>query len=405
MKQLLYIIHREIAVKFKSRSFYLFALVSPLLFVLPVLFSIFAKVPSHSNVSTCKVGIISNSLSYDTIEYRGIKFFTLSPENAQQVRRGCFNYTDILGVVDMRDVSFYKLHEALQLQLYVPKDRANIASQHIHDVESFINSEFVYQFGRQHSISSEQLLRLTNFASLSLVYSNSTDNMVEANKAKAMAFGLGMLLYIMFILYNNNIVKSISEEKSNKLAEVLSMFVKPSRLMTGKILGLAVASLVQLLIWLLAFVIYIRCSVAIGRYLHYISAVDDVSVIDFSSLFSESKLLWLVMFFIMGSLLNGSLSTIFAICSSRSRSSIPIVLSNMLNLISIYFGMYAAINPFGSVTVFASYFPLTSYLVIPAILPYGLSFSHIILSAALLIIVSLLLLYLSARLYRRFLIN
>lgn len=41
MKQLYYIVRREIMVKFKSRSFYLFALVTPILFMLPVIFQSF----------------------------------------------------------------------------------------------------------------------------------------------------------------------------------------------------------------------------------------------------------------------------------------------------------------------------------------------------------------------------
>lgn len=174
--------------------------------------------------------------------------------------------------------------------------------------------------------------------------------------------------------------------------------------MIGKIMGLTVASLGLLLIWLFAFTVYTKCAITIGCYLHYISAADEISSFDFSSLlFSDSMLGWIVLFFILGSLLNGSLSTIFAICSSGCGSSVPMILSNMLNLLSIYFCMYAATNPLSSVTYFASYFPLTSYLVIPAILPYGLSASHIVLSATLLIAVSLLLLYLCGRLYRRYL--
>lgn len=405
MNQLFHIIRREIVVKLKSNNFYLFALVTPLLFVFPIVFSVFSRTPNCSGLPACQVGIICHDLGYDTIEYRGLKFFALSRQAVEQVHNDSFDYTNFVGVVDMHNASFLQSHEALQIQLYVPEERADLASRHINDVESFINSEFVYQYGRRHNFDSLQLLKLTNFAKLSLVYSNFGEKKAEVNKAKAMAMGLGMLLYIMFIFYNNNIVKSVSEEKFNKLAEILSMFVKPGKLMIGKIMGLTVASLGQLLIWLFAFTVYTKCAITIGCYLHYISAADEISSFDFSSLlFSDSMLGWIVLFFILGSLLNGSLSTIFAICSSGRGSSVPMILSNMLNLLSIYFCMYAATNPLSSVTYFASYFPLTSYLVIPAILPYGLSVSHIVLSATLLIAISLLLLYLCGRLYRRYLV-
>lgn len=248
-------------------------------------------------------------------------------------------------------------------------------------------------------------MRLTNFTKVSVVYSQASSDKKEIEKAKLMAYGMGLLLYIMFILFNNNIVKSIAEERSNKLAEVLSMFVKPGRLMIGKILGLAVASLVQLMIWLVAFFAYTRVTVLIGNHFQYIDKTNVWSNMDFSSiLFSGSLLSWLILFFIMGFLLNGSLSTIFAICSSSNGSSVPMVMSNMINLLAIYFCMYAATNPDSKITEFASYFPLTSYLVIPAILPYGIPMQHIVISAVLLLSLSGIFLLMTGKLYRRSLV-
>lgn len=406
IKQLYYIIRREIMVKLKSRSFYLFALVTPILFVLPVIFSIFSGTPNSSTIKRRHlVGIISHDFPYDTIDYRNLKFVALKKQDAEKVKSGAFCYDDYVGVVDMQNASFKHQNGATQVQLYMPEDQANTSSQYIHDIESYINSEFVYQFGAIHGVNEEELLKLTNFAKVSVVYSQTSSNKGEAEKAKVMAYGMGLLLYIMFILFNNNIVKSIAEERSNKLAEVLSMFVKPGRLMIGKILGLAATSLVQLMIWLVAFFAYTRVIVLIGKHFQYIDKANDLSNIDISSiLFSGSLLVWLIIFFIMGFLLNGSLSTIFAICSSSKGSSVPMVLSNMLNLLAIYFCMYAATKPDSRIVEFASYFPLTSYLVIPAVLPYGMSMQHIMISAVLLLLLSGIFLFMTGKLYRRFLV-
>lgn len=404
MNQLYHIIRREILVKLKSRSFYLFAMITPFLFVLPLVSTVFSSSPKSQQLSS-KVGVICRDFPYDSIEYRGIKFFALDARKVREVRDGSFCYDGYIGVVDMKELSFFQQHDALQIKLYSPDERAELASKRIHDIESFINSEYVYRYGRLHELANNELLKVTNFAKVSVVYGHSSTNHFEANKAKMVAFGLGLLLYIMFILFNNNIVKSVSEEKTNKLAEVLSMFVKPGKLMLGKIFGLAIASLVQLMVWLLAFTLYTKMALALGQHLHYIDDGANVASVDFSSLlFSGHMLGWLIAFFILGFLLNGSLSTIFAICSSSRGSSVPMVLSNMFNLLAIYFCMYAATNPGSNATIFASYCPLTSYLVIPAILPYGMPFSHIVVSALLLIVVSLFFLYLSGRLYRKFLV-
>lgn len=406
MKQLYYIVRREIMVKFKSRSFYLFALVTPILFVLPVIFSIFSGTPNSATIKQRHlVGVISHDFPYDSIDYRNLKFVALNKLDAERVKSGAFCYDDYVGVVDMQNASFIHQNDAMQVHLYMPEDLAKTSSLYIHDIESFINSEFVYQFGARHSVNEKELLRLTNFTKVSVVYSQTSSDKNEIEKAKLMAYGMGLLLYIMFILFNNNIVKSIAEERSNKLAEVLSMFVKPGRLMIGKILGLAVASLVQLMIWLVAFFAYIRVTELIGNHFQYIDKTNVWSNMDFSSiLLSGSLLSWLILFFIMGFLLNGSLSTIFAICSSSNGSSVPMVMSNMLNLLAIYFCMYAATNPDSEITEFASYFPLTSYLVIPAILPYGMPMQHIVISAVLLLSLSGIFLLMTGKLYRRSLV-
>ena len=404
MKQLYHIIRREILVKFKNYSFYLFALITPLLFVLPAIFSVFSGERTGKIKKTDKVGIICNQFPYDTLEYRNLKLFAIDSHEADSIKNGSFDYTDFIGVIDMQDASFDRSHDAMCLQIYTSEDHAALVQQHLNDIESFVNSEYVYQYSVTHGGNSNDLLKLANFVKIIPVYDNAENNVVHT-RAQIMAFGLGMLLYIMLILFNNNIVKSISEEKANKLAEILSMIVTPRKLMIGKIIGLALASIVQLVLWIIAFTVYNKFVMVIGLHYGYGGTVNSIYGADFCAiLFAGPFMGWLLLFFFLGVLLNGTLSTIFAICSSNRGSSVPMILSNMLNLLSIYFCMYAATNPNSDATVFASYFPITSYLVMPAILPFGVSLGHILLSAILLFVVSILLLLMTGKLYRRFLV-
>ena len=89
MKQLYYIVRREIMVKFKSRSFYLFALVTPILFMLPVIFSIFSGTPNSATIKQRHfVGVISHDFPYDSIDYRNLKFVALNKLDAERVKSG-----------------------------------------------------------------------------------------------------------------------------------------------------------------------------------------------------------------------------------------------------------------------------------------------------------------------------
>ena len=99
MKQLYYIVRREIMVKFKSRSFYLFALVTPILFMLPVIFSIFSGTPNSATIKQRHfVGVISHDFPYDSIDYRNLKFVALNKLDAERVKSGAFCYKDYVGV-------------------------------------------------------------------------------------------------------------------------------------------------------------------------------------------------------------------------------------------------------------------------------------------------------------------
>jgi len=101
MKQLLYIIKREIFVKIKSKSFYLFAFVAPILFLIPIIFGIFSKTEKGNFIDKNHVGIYSDGFLNDTTEYREIKFFELNSNAIEKLCSGQFNFDNYLGILDL----------------------------------------------------------------------------------------------------------------------------------------------------------------------------------------------------------------------------------------------------------------------------------------------------------------
>ncbi|MEL6123396.1 MAG: ABC transporter permease, partial [Bacteroidota bacterium] len=62
----------------------------------------------------------------------------------------------------------------------------------------------------------------------------------------------GVIAYIMFfliLLYGGQVMKSVMEEKINRIVEVLISSVKPFELMMGKIIGVGAVGITQLLLW------------------------------------------------------------------------------------------------------------------------------------------------------------
>lgn len=69
----------------------------------------------------------------------------------------------------------------------------------------------------------------------------------------SLSFGIGMglafLLYMFLMIYGQMIVTSIIEEKNNRVLELVVSSVKASDLMMGKILGITLVAVTQIVIW------------------------------------------------------------------------------------------------------------------------------------------------------------
>lgn len=64
------------------------------------------------------------------------------------------------------------------------------------------------------------------------------------------AYIVAILVYLMTTLYGVAVMRSVLEEKTNRIAEVLMSTIRASHLMAGKIIGVSSAAVAQLAIWI-----------------------------------------------------------------------------------------------------------------------------------------------------------
>ena len=67
----------------------------------------------------------------------------------------------------------------------------------------------------------------------------------SAASAFILSYVVGFLVYMMILLYGMNVLRSVLEEKTNKISEVIVSSMKASHLMLGKILGVGAVALLQ----------------------------------------------------------------------------------------------------------------------------------------------------------------
>jgi ABC-2 type transport system permease protein len=77
----------------------------------------------------------------------------------------------------------------------------------------------------------------------------------EGMAAFFLAYFLFFLLYMIVMLYGQQVMNGVLEEKSSRIVEVILATVRPVELMLGKLLGIGLAGLTQLGIWLTTMVI------------------------------------------------------------------------------------------------------------------------------------------------------
>ena len=72
----------------------------------------------------------------------------------------------------------------------------------------------------------------------------------HAGSAVASAYVMFFLMYLVVLLYGMNVARSIIEEKTSRVFEVLLATIQPEELLAGKILGVGSVGLTQVGIWL-----------------------------------------------------------------------------------------------------------------------------------------------------------
>jgi ABC-2 type transport system permease protein len=74
----------------------------------------------------------------------------------------------------------------------------------------------------------------------------------DKDAAFASVYALFFLMYFVILFYGMNVARSIIEEKTSRIFEVLLATIRPEEMMAGKVLGVGAVGLTQIGIWIIA---------------------------------------------------------------------------------------------------------------------------------------------------------
>ncbi len=421
MNKLWLIIKREYLTRVRKRSFILATILTPVAFAL--FFVVVGFIFSYESGESLRIafvdpGQIMSAKSGLKSEEDNSMHFIRSSESIEtlklQVLEGKFDGVLVLptikDVYNKKDVLYY--YSDKQVSLNANLAITNRVSKVIRDYKI-----------RMLNLDQKELDALKS----DLVFEPepiSVDEEDESSIASIVAAGIGglmgVIMYMAVFIYGMMVMRSVMEEKTSRIVEVMISTVKPFQLMMGKIIGVGAVGLTQVAIWaillpillLLAQLIFgidpeqMQAGAPAGA-----MATPDAEEIQsmtegfFQEVFAQNWLLILPLFifyFLGGYFLYASL---FAAVGSAMGDdmgegqalTIPITIPVLL----AFYIMFAAVqSPHSNLAVWSSMFPLFSPIVMPARLAFDPPIWQILLSIAILAGTAIFFVWLSARIYR-----
>lgn len=315
---------------------------------------------------------------------------------------------------------------ALEAQFY-SKDKLSLVT--IESLESKLDNIYEEYKKANSGIARERLNALNMKVTLenALIAGGEGGEDVKGDRSSRMSIAIstglsyimGFLMYMVIFIYGGMVMRSVMEEKINRIVEVMISTVKPIQLMLGKIIGVGLVGLTQLLVWLVLIpVILFGISAIFGvdtmsgnpeQAMEMVKDLDTEGELNIPQLINEFKSInWMlilptfIIYFLGGYFIYSSL---FAAVGSAmgddmgegQQMMLPIVIPVLIAFIMI---PSVFNNPDGPIAIFGSMFPLLSPILMPARLPFDPPMWQVLLSIVILLLSIVFFAWIAGRIYR-----
>lgn len=418
MSKLKLIIHREFIAKVRNKSFIMMTFLSPLLLVAMGALVFFLMKKNDEKVK--EIVYVDNSglfskddfVDSESIHYQDYTSFGIE-ETKKKVELGDYYGALIIPKQDSLEVL------AKSIEFY-SKDSPGMSVINSLEtkIETKIRNEKLNDFGIDLTqINASKIpsnIKMYNFSG------EESSKLINGLKIGVGAIA-GYLLMMFVIIYGTSVMRSVIEEKTSRIVEIIVSSVKPFQLMLGKIIGNASAGLLQFLIWgILIFIISTIASAVFGVNMIEMQTANlpaeqlevakqavglDKMQLIIQEIFRLPILKMFVLFifyFLGGFMLYSSLFAAVGAAVDNETDTQQFMLPIMAPLVlGVYVGFATVMNdPHGSIAVLFSYIPFTSPIVMLMRVPFGVSWYELVISMTLLLITFVFMVWLAAKIYR-----
>ncbi len=391
MSKLALIIKREYLAKVRNKSFVIMTFLSPILMVgMVVLIAFLTKV---NDGEKRVIGVLNESdyftndfLTTENTSFLDFKKIDLETAKDSVLKLGFYG---LLYIPDENDLEL-----AANRSFFYTKEAPSTSV--LDKLETVFQTRLRQKRLQDLGVSTEDFASVEGHFEMKTSTFSGQQNVKGINEIKAfIGGGFGYLIMMFIIIYGGFVMRSVIEEKTSRIIEVIISSVKPFQLMLGKIIGTSLAGLTQFFIWIVSaslllvvviFVFDIDPSGLSGNPALPGSAMTNMAPMPSGNetvqLYAQElyKIPWVmlisffIVYFILGYLIYSSIyAAIGAAVDNETDTQqfiFPIILPLML---AIYVGFFSVFgNPHGSIAVGFSLFPLTSPIVMLMRLPGGI---------------------------------
>lgn len=415
MNNIFLITKREFLTQVKKKSFIILTILAPVLLIAfgSVIGLMFKANESHSVIEVVdKSGMFTNKLkSSDQLNY----IFVSAADEKSKINtlKGNESLDGILILPELRNKNFDDLQKNTRLVIN-NKIGFDTKQKIVSDITDVIKKEKIRQLG----IAESQLINLDKSFTLKTI-NVSENNKEDSDLGFGVKSGLSILLmYVTFmfiIIYGVRVMRSVLEEKNNRVVEIIISSVKPFELMMGKILGVTLVALTQFIVWITMSVIgalvlntgfsSLQKNIPGGNE----ELADKLDIAQIATQISHSLLelnfpliiFVFIVFFLLGYIFY---SSIYAAIGSAVDNETETQQFTLFAILPLMLGMYGSFslmnNPDGPLGFWLSIIPFTSPVAMIARIPFGVPAWQIALSIALLLGTTVFMIFVAGKIYR-----
>jgi len=413
MNKLLLIVQREFIAKVRNKSFIVMTFLSPLIF-LGMSFLI-GYLSSINKDEATKIAIYDqgNILKGSLKSDKETAFTDLSAIPFKAAKdTASKSYEGLLFIP--KTATIQDLKSKVQ---YISDESAS--AEFISNIENVVDSILTQDNFKTNNLDISKIEKAKVESTLQLSKYSGDASLKGINEIKiGLGFLFGYLIMMFIIIYGNFVMRSVIEEKTNRIIEIVISSVKPFQLMMGKIIGNSLAGILQFTIWaIVGTSIFFIVSTFFGAETAANANPGAVKLAAENSGLMSNLPLYLdelgnlpiatiiisfIFYFIGGYFLYSSLyAAIGAAVDNETDSQqflLPIIMPLMLG---VYIGFFTVANdPHGNIATIFSMIPFTSPIVMLMRIPFGVPTWQIIVSLVLLFATFVGVVWFASKIYR-----